>query len=393
MLVLARPGPPSLDLDSITDPDERPNPLAHMKLVWSIAIAYHGCGRRRGLDLEDLVQSGHIGLLRACKEFRPELGYKFSTYANYWIEHFIGRALQNAHGPLRVPVGLLDLMSAVRREKVKEDDLTGKQKSRIADAERLLGSAVIHDPAVLADVVADRCQDEGRGEDAELARSLLGILPAREREVIAAHFGIGGGDPLPLAEVGARAGLSRSEAETAYRRGLKRIRSYLVARGFMEARRRPPSTRWGGGFWGSTDMRMCQQGGMREHELGPTPGSVAVRDARSVHRRRGPARRAGRMEGGRLGRAGGRGLAREIQLRAADDVAAVRRRGRDDRMGYGAVGRVELRACADPDRPLRVRRASFRDPQAPGKLRVPDEGDDRVCQAPGGTIARSRIAP
>jgi RNA polymerase sigma factor (sigma-70 family) len=240
MLVLARPGPPSPDLDSITDPDDGPNPLEHMKLVWSIAIAYHGCGRRRGLDLEDLVQSGHIGLLRACKEFRPELGYKFSTYANYWIEHFIGRALQNAHGPLRVPVGLLDLMSAVRRKKVKEDDLTGKQKSRIADAERLLGSAVIHDPAVLADVVADRCQDEGRGEDAELARSLLGILPAREREVIAAHFGIGGGDPLPLAEVGARAGLSRSEAETAYRRGLKRIRSHLVAKGFMEARRRPP---------------------------------------------------------------------------------------------------------------------------------------------------------
>lgn len=241
MLALARTGPPSLDLDSITDPDDKPNPLEHIGLVKLIALAHCESGRRRrGLDLDDLVQFGCVGLMIACKRFRPELGYKFSTYATYWIRQAISRALQNAHRPLRVPIPLLDLMDEVRREKVALSDLTDRQRSRIADARRALGLATVGDPALLADLVADRCQDDGGDDDAEFARSLLGILPAREREVLAAHFGIGGGEPLALAEVGTRAGLSRSEAETAYRRGLERIRSHLVAKGFMKARRRPP---------------------------------------------------------------------------------------------------------------------------------------------------------
>jgi RNA polymerase sigma factor (sigma-70 family) len=223
MIALARPELPSLDLVSITDPDDRPNPLAHMKLVWSIAIAYHGCGRRRGLDLEDLVQSGYVGLMMACKQFRPELEYEFSTYATYWIKNLVIRALQNAHRPLRVPLPLLDLMSEVRREKVGRDRLTGGQKSRIADAERLLGSAVVRDPDVLAHLVADRHRDD----DAGFARELLEILPAREREVIAAHFGVDGAGPLTLAAVGQRAGISRQEASALYRRGLERIRVRL----------------------------------------------------------------------------------------------------------------------------------------------------------------------
>lgn len=243
MIALAQHGCSPCDMASIAidlagsitieEPDDKPNPLHHMKLVWSIAIAHHGCGRRRGLDLEDLVQSGHIGLLRACERFRTELGYEFSTYATYWIKHFIGRALQNAHGPLRVPVGILDLMSAVRRGKVATDTLTKNQKSRIAIAERVLGSAAVHDPAVLADVVADRNRDDGPDEDAEFARSLLAILPAREREVLTAHFGIGG-EPLALAAVAVQSGLSRQRVRTLYGRGLDRIRRYLTAQGLVE---------------------------------------------------------------------------------------------------------------------------------------------------------------
>jgi RNA polymerase sigma factor (sigma-70 family) len=207
----------------LTDPDDKPNPLEHIGLVQSIALARRDCARRRGLDLEDLVQSGYVGLMMACKQFRPELGYEFSTYATYWIKNLVIRALQNAHRPLRVPLPLLDLMSEVRREKVGRDRLTGGQKSRIADAERLLGSAVVRDPDVLAHLVADRHRDD----DAGFARELLEILPAREREVIAAHFGVDGAGPLTLAAVGQRAGISRQEASALYRRGLERIRVRL----------------------------------------------------------------------------------------------------------------------------------------------------------------------
>jgi RNA polymerase sigma factor (sigma-70 family) len=236
MLVLARPGPPSFDLDSITDPDDKPNPLEHIGLVRSIALARRDCARRRGLDLDDLVQSGYVGLMMACKQFRPELGYEFSTYATYWIKNLVIRTLQNAHRPLRVPLPLLALMSEVRREKVGRDRLTGGQKSRIADAERLLGSAVVRDPAVLAHLVADRHRDDGRDDDAEFARELLEILPAREREVIAARFGVGGDGPLTLTAVGERAGLSRQKASALYRRGLERIRVRLG----VEPQRRDP---------------------------------------------------------------------------------------------------------------------------------------------------------
>jgi RNA polymerase sigma factor (sigma-70 family) len=104
MLTLARPGPPSLDLDSITEPDDKPKPLEHVGLVKSIALAYRESGRRCGLDLDDLIQSGCVGLMIACKRFDRGRGCKFSTYAIHWIRQAIRRALQNAHRPLRVPI-------------------------------------------------------------------------------------------------------------------------------------------------------------------------------------------------------------------------------------------------------------------------------------------------
>jgi RNA polymerase sigma factor (sigma-70 family) len=236
MLTLARPGPPSLDLDSITDPDDKPNPLEHIGLVKSIALAYRESGRRCGLDLDDLIQSGCVGLMIACKRFDRGRGCKFSTYAIHWIEQAIRRALQNAHRPLRVPIPLLDLMSEVRREKVQEGDLTGYQRARIADARHALGLATVGDPALLAHLVADRHRDDGRDDDVGFARELLALLPAREREVIAAHFGVGGDHPLTLAAVGQRAGISRQEASALYRRGLERIRVRLG----VEPERRDP---------------------------------------------------------------------------------------------------------------------------------------------------------
>jgi RNA polymerase sigma factor (sigma-70 family) len=227
MLTLARPGPSSLDLDSIPDPDDKPNPLEHIGLVKRIALAHCESGRRCGLDLDDLMQSGWVGLMIARKRFDRGRGCKFSSYAFHWIELAIRRALQNAHRPLRVPIPLLDLMGEVRREKVKEGDLTAGKRARIADARHALGLATVGDPALLAHLVADRHRDDGRDDAAGFARELLALLPAREREVIAACFGVDGDGPLTLTAVGQRAGISRQEASALYRRGLERIRVRL----------------------------------------------------------------------------------------------------------------------------------------------------------------------
>jgi RNA polymerase sigma factor (sigma-70 family) len=241
MIALARPEPPSLDWACIAmvlagqvtvtaaDPDDPPDPLEHIGLVKWIALAYRESGRRCGLDLDDLIQSGCVGLMIACKRFDRNRGCKFSTYAAYWIKQAIRRALQNAHRPLRVPIPLLDLMDDVRREKVQEGDLTAGKRALIADARHALGLATVGDPALLAHLVADRRRDDGRDDDAEFARELLALLPAREREVIAAHFGIGGDHPLSLAAVGSRLCLPLGRAQALYRRGMDRIRTRVRA--------------------------------------------------------------------------------------------------------------------------------------------------------------------
>jgi RNA polymerase sigma factor (sigma-70 family) len=251
VIALAQPEPPSLDLPSldlpsldlvsialmlagqvtviVTDPDDPPDPLEHMGLVKWIALAYCESGRRCGLDLDDLIQSGCVGLMIACKRFNRDRGYKFSTYAIRWIRLAIRRAIQNGHRPLRVPIPLLDLMDEVRREKVKESDLTAGKRAWIGDARRALGLATVGDPDVLAHLVADRHRDDGRDDDAEFARELLALLPACERGVIAAHFGVGDDGPLPLAAVGSRLGLPPGRTQALYRRGMDRIRTRVRA--------------------------------------------------------------------------------------------------------------------------------------------------------------------
>ena len=223
---------------------------SNLRLVVWVAKRYVG----RGMTLADLIQEGNLGLLRAAEKFDYRRGFRFATYATWWIRQAVTRALTEKGHPIRVPVRKVELLGKLAR---LQEQLAQhlRREPTVAELAEVLGTDGRHVDALLQAgvpplslernltdqtdaTVGDTVADPGAGagpEDAlwresvraELGRA-LGSLTAREAEVIRLRFGLGGGTPQTLREIGARIGLTCERVRQIEAAAMRKLRTHRL---------------------------------------------------------------------------------------------------------------------------------------------------------------------
>jgi RNA polymerase primary sigma factor len=240
------------DLEAVADRGEwarRKMIESNLRLVVSIARRFSATG----LPLGDLVQEGNLGLLRAVEKFDWRKGFKFSTYATWWIRQAIARgAADRGARAIRLPVHVDEQVGRLRRTQTRLLERLGREPSDdeladqldmpvdmvirlkdVAQAVASLETPVGDDGAVLGDLLEERSAarpDELAVEAVgrEALEQVLNALPERERQVLILRFGLDSGTPRTLAEVGVVMGFSRERARQVERDALSALRSPQV---------------------------------------------------------------------------------------------------------------------------------------------------------------------